>query len=78
MPAPGLRDPQLGGGEIDLAGSAAARCGELHGHLVPAVPGRAAGDDHIATRYEDTGLVVLAVDIREDEAAVGAFMEALG
>jgi thiol-disulfide isomerase/thioredoxin len=29
-------------------------------------------------RYEDTGLVVLAVDVREDEAAVTAFFKDLG
>jgi thiol-disulfide isomerase/thioredoxin len=31
-----------------------------------------------AARYEDTGLVVIAVDVREDEAAVAAFAKGLG
>ena len=31
-----------------------------------------------AARYADTGLVTLAVDVREDEAAVTAFFEDLG
>lgn len=78
-PAPSLRVPQLGGGEVDLAALRgrpvwvnfmATWCLPCRDEL-PAMTG-------FATRYEDTGLVVLAVDIREDEAAVDAFMKALG
>jgi cytochrome c biogenesis protein CcmG, thiol:disulfide interchange protein DsbE len=32
----------------------------------------------IAVRYADTGLVVMAVDVREDAATVDAFMKGLG
>ena len=78
-PAPSLRVPRVGGGEIDLAALRgkpvwvnfmATWCLPCRDEL-PAMTG-------FATRYEDTGLVVVAVDIREDEAAVDAFMRALG
>ncbi|OGO54353.1 MAG: hypothetical protein A2V85_14275 [Chloroflexi bacterium RBG_16_72_14] len=78
-PAPSLRVPRVGGGEIDLAALRgkpvwvnfmATWCLPCRDEL-PAMTG-------FATRYEDTGLVVVAVDIREDEAAVDAFMRGLG
>jgi thiol-disulfide isomerase/thioredoxin len=78
-PAPSLRVPRVGGGEIDLAALRgtpvwvnfmATWCLPCRDEL-PAMTG-------FATRYEDTGLVVVAIDIREDEAAVDAFMRALG
>jgi thiol-disulfide isomerase/thioredoxin len=78
LPAPALRVPGLGGGTIDLA--------ELRGKPVwidfmqtscalcrdefPVMNG-------FAVRYADRGLVVLAVDIREDRATVTAFRDAL-
>ena len=78
-PAPSLRVPRVGGGEIDLTALRgkpvwvnfmATWCLPCRDEL-PAMTG-------FATRYEDTGLVVVAVDIREDEAAVDAFMRGLG
>lgn len=78
-PAPPLVVPRLGGGTIDLA--------ELRGRPVwvnfmatwclpcrdelPLMVG-------FAVRHEADGLVVLAIDVREDEATVRAFMEDLG
>jgi cytochrome c biogenesis protein CcmG, thiol:disulfide interchange protein DsbE len=79
QPAPSLVVPQLGGGTIDLAA--------LHGKPVwvnfmatwclpcrdelPVMAG-------FAVRYQDQGLVVLAIDVREDAPAVQAFMQTVG
>lgn len=78
-PAPVLVVPQVGGGEIDLAklrgkpvwvNFMATWCPPCRDEL-PAMAG-------FAARYEETGLVVLLVDVREDEAAVAAFADGLG
>jgi thiol-disulfide isomerase/thioredoxin len=78
-PAPVLVVPQVGGGEIDLAklrgkpvwvNFMATWCPSCQDEL-PAMAG-------FAARYEDTGLEVILVDVREDEAAVAAFAEGLG
>ncbi len=78
-PAPVLVVPQVGGGEIDLASLRgkpvwvnfmATWCPPCRDEL-PAMGG-------FAARYEDTGLVVVLVDVREDEAAVAAFAKGLG
>ncbi len=77
-PAPALRVPALGGGTIDLA--------ELRGKPVwinfmqttcPSCRDEFPVMNGFAVRYSDTGLVVLAVDIREDPATVAAFHDAL-
>ncbi|HYO43493.1 MAG TPA: TlpA disulfide reductase family protein [Candidatus Limnocylindrales bacterium] len=77
-PAPALVLPLLGGDTIDLAGLngkpvwvnfMATWCAPCRDEL-PLMAG-------FAARYEDTGLVVLAVDIKEDEAAVQAFFQDL-
>lgn len=73
-PAPALKLPKVGGGTIDLA--------DLNGSPVwvnfmstnsppsqeefPLMSG-------FASRYADAGLVVVAVDVKEDEATVAAF-----
>jgi len=71
--------PQVGGGEIDLAklrgkpvwvNFMATWCPSCQDEL-PAMAG-------FAARNEDTGLQVILVDVREDEAAVAAFAEGLG
>lgn len=78
QPAPPLAIPQVGGGTIDLA--------TLRGKAVwvnfmqttcepcidefPLMNG-------FAARYADDGLVVIAVDIREDEGTVAAFVQSL-
>ena len=78
-PAPPLVVEQVGGGTIDLAalrGKAVwinfmqTTCPECLDEF-PLMNGYAA-------RYADKGLVVIAVDIREDEGTVAAFGERLG
>ena len=77
-PAPPLAVPQLGGGEVALANLRGAPvwvnfmaswCPPCRDEL-PIMNGYAA-------RYADTGLVVLAIDVREDEAVVDAFIREL-
>lgn len=78
-PAPALSVPQLGGGTIDLAALRgkpvwvnfmATWCPSCRDEL-PLMNG-------FAARYADAGLVVIAVDVREDESTVNAFGKALG
>ena len=78
-PAPALVVPQVGGGTIDLASLKgkpvwvnfmATWCPSC----VDELPQMAA----FAARYANTGLVVVPVDVREDEAAVAAFTDGLG
>lgn len=78
LPAPPLSVPQLGGGTIDLAALRgkpvwvnfmATWCPPCRDEL-PVMNG-------FAARYADKGLVVLVIDVREDQAAVGAFITSL-
>ncbi|HEX5828410.1 MAG TPA: redoxin domain-containing protein [Candidatus Limnocylindrales bacterium] len=78
-PAPPLTLPQLGGGEISLAALQgkpvwvnfmATWCPPCRDEI-PLMNG-------FAARYADTDLVVVAVDVREDEALVDAFARELG
>ena len=78
-PAPPLSLPKVGGGTVDLASLRgkpvwvnfmATWCPPCIDEL-PLMVG-------FAARYADTGLVVIAVDVREDEAAVAAFAKGLG
>ena len=78
-PAPPLVLPLVGGGTVDLAdyrgkpvwvNFMATWCPSCVDEL-PSMAG-------FQARYEDTGLVVLAVDAREDEAAVAAFFKDVG
>jgi thiol-disulfide isomerase/thioredoxin len=77
-PAPALVVPQLGGGTIDLAklrgkpvwvNFMATWCPSCRDEL-PAMSG-------LAARYAKDGLVVVAVDVKEDEAAVASYMRSL-
>lgn len=78
-PAPALSVPQVGGGTIDLA--------SLRGQPVwvtfMATPCPTCATEFplmnsYAARYASNGLVVIAVDVREDEGTVAAFAESLG
>ena len=77
-PAPALSVPQLGGGQIDLA--------SLHGRPVwvnfmqttcPPCVDEFPLMSGFAARYADSGLVVVAIDIREDEGTVASFVRSL-
>jgi cytochrome c biogenesis protein CcmG, thiol:disulfide interchange protein DsbE len=77
-PAPPLNVPQLGGGDISLAALKgkpvwvnfmATWCPPCRDEL-PLMNGYAA-------RYADAGLVVLAIDVKEDEPLVDAFVREL-
>lgn len=77
-PAPLLSVPQLGGGRIDLA--------SLHGRPVwvnfmqttcPPCVDEFPLMSGFAARYADSGLVVVAIDIREDEGTVASFVRSL-
>lgn len=77
-PAPRLSVPQLGGGQIDLA--------SLHGRPVwinfmqttcPPCVDEFPLMNGFAARYADAGLLVVAIDIREDEGTVASFVRSL-
>jgi len=77
-PAPALRVQQVGGGQIDLA--------RLTGQPVwvnfmqttcPPCVDEFPVMSGFAARYSDTGLVVIAVDVREEEGLVAAFAQSL-
>lgn len=76
--APALAVPQLGGGQISLASLAGkpvwvnfmqTTCPPCVDEF-PIMSG-------FAARYADTNLVVVAIDVREDEGAVAAFVQSL-
>lgn len=77
--APPLAVPQVGGGTIDLV--------RLRGQPVwinfmatwcPPCRDEMPLMNGFASRYADTGLVVLAIDVREDEGTVASFAESVG
>ena len=79
QPAPPLLVPQVGGGTIDLA--------DLKGKPVwinfmatwcPPCQDEFPLMNGFAARYAAEGLVVIAVDVKEDEGTVAAFAESLG
>ena len=79
QPAPPLLVPQVGGGTIDLA--------DLKGKPVwisfmatwcPPCQDEFPLMNGFAARYAAAGLVVIAVDVKEDEGTVAAFAESLG
>lgn len=78
-PAPALVVPQVGGGTIDLA--------SLRGKPVwinfmatwcPACQDEFPLMNGFAVRYAEDGLVVIAIDVREEEGAVASFARQLG
>jgi cytochrome c biogenesis protein CcmG/thiol:disulfide interchange protein DsbE len=79
QPAPPLVVPKVGGGTIDLA--------SLHGKPVwvnfmatwcPPCQDEFPLMNGFAARYANTGLVVIAVDVQEDEGAVASFAKRFG
>ncbi len=77
-PAPALKVPQLGGGTIDLS--------VLRGKPVwlnfmatwcPSCRDELPRMNTYAARYEGTGLVIIAIDSREDPAIVAPYMSSL-
>ncbi len=79
LPAPALVVPQVGGGTIDLT--------NLRGQAVwvnfmatycPPCVDEFPLMNGFAARYADAGLVVLAIDVREEEGIVAAFAQSLG
>jgi len=78
-PAPALIVPQVGGGTIDLA--------TLRGKPVwvnfmatwcPPCQDEFPLMNSFATRYAEQGLVVVAIDVKEEEGVVAAFAQGLG
>jgi thiol-disulfide isomerase/thioredoxin len=74
--APTLKLPQLGGGEIDLAGLRGTPVWvNFMGTYCPPCRDEFPKMNSFAVRYADTGLVVIAVDVREDVGTVNAFAQ---
>jgi cytochrome c biogenesis protein CcmG, thiol:disulfide interchange protein DsbE len=78
-PAPALSVPQVGGGTIDIAALKgkplwiyfmATTCTSCKDEI-PLMSG-------VATRYASTGLVIIAIDVREDEGTVAEFAGQVG
>ena len=78
-PAPPLVVPQVGGGTIDLASLKGQPVWvNFMGTYCPPCVDEFPLMNGFATRYADTGLVVLAIDVKEDEGVVASFAEGLG
>jgi len=76
--APDLAVPQLGGGQVTLAALAGKPVWvEFLQTACPTCSVEFPLMNGFADRYADSGLVVVAIDVREDEAAVTAFMQSL-
>jgi thiol-disulfide isomerase/thioredoxin len=72
--APPLRLPQLGGGTIDLAALRGRPVWiEFMASWCPSCRDEFPLMNGYAARFADEGLVVLAIDVREDEGTVAAF-----
>jgi thiol-disulfide isomerase/thioredoxin len=78
QPAPALFVPQVGGGTIDLRASGEAGLDRFMATWCPPCQDEFPLMSGFAGRYGATGLVVIAIDVREDEGAVAAFAEGLG
>ena len=78
-PAPPLVVPQVGGGTIDLANLKGQPVWvNFMGTYCPPCVDEFPLMNGFATRYADTGLVVLAIDVKEEEGVVASFAEGLG
>ncbi|MDH4141925.1 MAG: redoxin domain-containing protein, partial [Chloroflexota bacterium] len=79
QPAPGLVVPQVGGGTIDLANLRGQPVWvNFMGTYCPPCVDEFPLMNGFAVRYAEDGLVVIAVDVREEEGVVAAFAEELG
>jgi thiol-disulfide isomerase/thioredoxin len=78
QPAPALVVPQVGGGTIDLAALKGKPVWvNFMGTYCPPCQDEFPLMNGFAARYEDTGLVVIAVDVKEAEPVVRAFADQL-
>ena len=78
-PAPPLVVPQVGGGTIDLANLRGQPVWvNFMGTYCPPCVDEFPLMNGFATRYADEGLVVLAIDVKEEEGTVAAFADGLG
>lgn len=78
-PAPTLVVPQVGGGVIDLANLKGQPVWvNFMGTYCPPCVDEFPLIDRFAARHAADGLVVIAVDVKEDEGTVAAFAERLG
>jgi cytochrome c biogenesis protein CcmG, thiol:disulfide interchange protein DsbE len=79
QPAPTLVVPQVGGGTIDLANLRGQPVWvNFMGTYCPPCVDEFPLMEGFAARYAEDGLVVLAIDVREEEGVVAAFAERLG
>jgi thiol-disulfide isomerase/thioredoxin len=77
-PAPSLVVPQVGGGTIDLASlKGQAVWVNFMGTYCPPCQDEFPLMNGFAARYGDDGLVILAIDVKEDEGTVAAFANEL-
>jgi thiol-disulfide isomerase/thioredoxin len=78
-PAPPLVVPQVGGGTIDLANLRGQPVWvNFMGTYCPPCVDEFPLMNGFAARYAEDGLVVLAIDVKEEEGIVAAFAEGLG
>lgn len=79
LPAPALVVPQVGGGTINLATLRGTPVWvNFMGTYCPPCVDEFPLMNGFAARYAEAGLVVLAIDVREEEGVVAAFAESLG
>ena len=77
-PAPALVVPQVGGGTIDLANLRGKPVWvNFMGTYCPPCLDEFPLMNGFAARYADDGLVIVAIDVKEEEGAVAAFAESL-
>lgn len=77
--APELIVPQVGGGTIDLTNLRGKPVWvNFMGTYCPPCLDEFPLMNGFASRYADDGLVILAIDVKEEEGAVAAFAESLG
>jgi cytochrome c biogenesis protein CcmG, thiol:disulfide interchange protein DsbE len=77
-PAPALVVPQVGGGTIDLANLRGQPVWvNFMGTYCPPCVDEFPLMNGFAARYADDGLVILAIDVKEEEGTVAAFAESL-